>query len=129
MSSWKLYLPELAFRSFLDHSNPSSVEGVMAERVQLGLFGPVRSISMNRCRLGTTLAESYLQVELPTRADLARFCRLGNGSIFFCVVISSYFDHNLSYRPPNEVWFEAMETLKSPLQFLCFKNSENPSLR
>ena len=32
----KLYPSELAFRSFLNHSNPSLVEGVMAERVQCG---------------------------------------------------------------------------------------------
>ena len=27
-----------------------------------------------------------------------------------------YFDHNLSYRTPNEAWFDAIEPLKSPLQ-------------
>ena len=41
----------------------------------------------------------------------------------------TYFDHNLSYRTPNEAWFEVTEPLKSPLQLSCFKISENLFLR
>ena len=53
-------------------------------------------------------AESWQSDPVPTRSGRAE-------SIFFSIFLSSYFDHNLSYRPPNEAWFKAMKTLKSPL--------------
>ena len=40
-----------------------------------------------------------------------------------------YFDHNLSYRASNEAWFDATETLKSPLQVLSFNNFQNIFLK
>ena len=84
----------------------------MAERVQCGLFGRVGSSLVNRCRLVTEpkLADSGMTRQGVADSATVRF--------FFSIFLSSYFDHNLSYRPPNEVWFEAMETLKSFLQLL-----------
>ena len=64
---------------------------------------------------------SYVVVPETRSADSARGCPVVMSQPFFSTLLSSYFNDNLSYRVPNEVWFDATETLKSPLQVLCFK--------